>query len=151
MWSSQHTLLKQEILQQGVLVPQHQALIFGPLLTLLETLDGVLHVLDVRFELFDVLSATFTESGLRAPISLLPLLRRSIKLTSSLAIAVARGDEMLHSRACGHPSVSRLGYRRVPGAYSSSHVSPRGRHPLEESRGKKCYPPWTLRALGRLD
>lgn len=74
------TLLEQNSLQQGVLVPQHKTLIGCSAVILLKSLQAIFITLDGRLELTDILSATFTESRLRLSVALLTLLGGCIDL-----------------------------------------------------------------------
>lgn len=74
------TLLQQDALQQGVLIPQHQTLICRTAVALLQALQGLLIALDRRLELTDILCTTLSESRLRLSVALLPFLGGSIDL-----------------------------------------------------------------------
>lgn len=74
------TLLEQDSLQQGVLIPQHKTLIGCSAMILLESLQAIFIALDGGLELADILSATFTESRLRLSVALLTLLGGCIDL-----------------------------------------------------------------------
>lgn len=74
------TFLEQDALQQRVLVAQHQTLVGGAAVALLQVLQGVLMVLDGALELLDVLGAALTEGSLGLAVALLALLRSGIDL-----------------------------------------------------------------------
>jgi hypothetical protein len=74
------TLLKQDPLEQRVLVSQHQTLVCRAAMALLQTLQGLLIALDGSLQLTDILRTTFTEGSLGLSVTLLPFLRGSINL-----------------------------------------------------------------------
>lgn len=74
-------LLEEDALQQGVLVSQHETLVRSRAMSGIEVGECLLLHTYGLLELLDVLGASLTESSLRLPISLLPLLRRRIDLS----------------------------------------------------------------------
>lgn len=52
-------------------------------MTLLQITKRIFILLDIRFELLDVLGTAFSESGLRLSVALLSLFRRCINLVMS--------------------------------------------------------------------
>jgi hypothetical protein len=75
-----NALLKKYALQERVLVAKHQTFIGSCPVGTLQVVQIRLMDADGLLELFDVLSTTLTESGLRLTIALLALLRSSIDL-----------------------------------------------------------------------
>lgn len=72
--TSRLTFLQENSLEQRILVPEHQALIGGRTMTLLEGPQSVFVLLDRRLELLDVLGSTFPERRLGLSVALLALL-----------------------------------------------------------------------------
>lgn len=68
------TFLQENSLEQRILVPEHQALISGGTMTLLEGPQSVFVLLDRCLELLDVLGSTFPERRLGLSVALLALL-----------------------------------------------------------------------------
>lgn len=68
------TFLQENSLEQRILVPEHQALISGRTMTLLEGPQSVFVLLDRCLELLDVLGSTFSERRLGLSVALLALL-----------------------------------------------------------------------------
>ena len=75
-------LFEEDALQEGVLVAEHQTLVRGGAVALLQALQRVALLLDGGLELLDVLGAPLAEGGLRLPVALLALLRGSVYLFS---------------------------------------------------------------------
>jgi hypothetical protein len=76
------TFLQQDPLEQRVLVPEHETLVGGIAVTVLEVLQRLLVVLDGALELFDVLGAALAEGSLGLAIALLALFRGGVYLTT---------------------------------------------------------------------
>jgi hypothetical protein len=76
------TFLEQDPLQQRVLVPEHQALVGGTAVALLQVLQRVLMVLDGALKLLDVLGTALAEGSLGLAVALLALLRGGIYLAA---------------------------------------------------------------------
>lgn len=76
------TFLEEDALEQGVLVAQHQTLIGGMAMALLEALQRVFMLLDRRLQLLDVLGPPLTEGGLGLTIPLLSLFGCSVDLAA---------------------------------------------------------------------
>jgi hypothetical protein len=74
------TLLEENPLQQRVFIPQHQALIGGAAMALLQTLQGVFIPLDGGLQLADVLCPTLAECSLRLAVALLAFLGGGVDL-----------------------------------------------------------------------
>lgn len=72
--TSRHTFLQENSLEQRILVPEHQALISGRTMTLLEGPQSVFVLLDRCLELLDVLGSTFSERRLGLSVALFALL-----------------------------------------------------------------------------
>lgn len=68
------TFLKEDSLEQGVFVPQHQTLVCGIAVGCLEAVEVLFVGADGLLQLLDVLGPTLSESSLCLPIPLLPLL-----------------------------------------------------------------------------
>lgn len=76
------TFLEQDPLEQRVLVSEHQALVGGIAVTILQVLQRLLMMLDGALQLLDVLCAALTESGLGLAIALLALFGSGIDLAT---------------------------------------------------------------------
>jgi hypothetical protein len=79
------TFLEQDAFEQGVLVPEHQTLVGGGAVALLEVLEGFFMMLDGGLQLFDVFSATFSKGRLCLTIPLLALFWRRIDLNGRVS------------------------------------------------------------------
>lgn len=73
-------LFKENTLEEGVLVPQHQTFVGGGAVGRLEVVEVGLMDANGLLELLDVLSAALSESGLGLSVSLFALLRSSVDL-----------------------------------------------------------------------
>lgn len=76
------TFLKQDALQEGVFIPQHETFISGSTVTLLEILQSLFMVLNGSLKLLDVFGSTFTEGSLCLTIPLFALFRGRINLNA---------------------------------------------------------------------
>lgn len=74
------TFLEKDTFEQRVLVSEHQALVRGRAVALLETLKRLILMLDRGLELLDILRPPFSKGCLGLTIPLLSLLRGSIDL-----------------------------------------------------------------------
>lgn len=75
-----HTLLKENSLQQGVLVAEHQTLVGSSSMGRLQVMEVRLMNADSFLELLDVLGSSLTEGSLGLSVSLLALLGRGVDL-----------------------------------------------------------------------
>ena len=72
-------------------------------MVLLQAGEGVLILLDGRFELFDIFGASLSEGGLSLSIALLALLGRGIDLTASPCQSTVHARQMFrHGLRCTH-------------------------------------------------
>lgn len=71
-------LLKKYPFKQGVLVSEHQTFVGRRAMTLLESRQRLLILLDRRLKLLDVLGPALSEGSLRLSVALLTLFRRSV-------------------------------------------------------------------------
>lgn len=76
------TLLKKYPFKQGVLVSEHQTFVGRRAMTLLESRQRLLILLDRRLKLLDVLGPALSEGSLRLSVALLTLFRRSVDLVT---------------------------------------------------------------------
>ena len=74
------TFLKQNAFEQRIFVSEHETVVGGGTMALLERGEGVVVLLDGGLELFDIFGATFTEGSLRLTVALLALFRRGVNL-----------------------------------------------------------------------